>query len=99
MTVSGEPIEPSRTCRLATGDFHRHLSKSPPAAANQCETGVASDGRGFGKDPNSPVLAQRADPDRPRPPLVSHSSKLTDISAWWVAHQSAFICSAVAMFA
>lgn len=99
VTVGGELIEPSRTCRLATSDFRRHLAKSPPAAANRCETGIARDGRGLGKDPNSPILAQRADPDRPRPPRANHFSKLADSSAWWVAHQSAFICSAVAMFA
>ena len=44
-------------------------------------------------------FAQRAVPDRPRRPLASHSSKLADISECWVAHQSAFVCSAVAMFA
>jgi hypothetical protein len=45
-----------------------------------------------------PLTPQRADPAKPRPPSASHSSNFSVSSTWWVAHQAASVCKALAMF-
>ncbi len=46
---------------------------------------------------NACLSLQRAVPDKPRP-LASHCSNFARIATWRVAHQSASVCSAFAMF-